>query len=320
MTADSPLVSILIPAFNAERFLSATLDSVRAQTYDRWEALVVDDGSSDKTPDLAAEYAAKDSRIRLLRQANSGVSAARNTALKAASGEWTALLDSDDVWLPTKLESQIRLLREDSRTNLLFSNNWVWDGKQNGDLRYRKRHKFPEGDVHQGLIRWCLFTASTVMIPTKTAIKLGGFDTRLSTAEDWDMWLRVAEEGIWSRGVWEPQVQFRVWPGSVTKNLPRLATQVVKVLEIAQTRNRVGRFGEDYRRSLLQSRAKLEMVRAFYDEGPSPKKIRLAALRAFLIFPRRVAYLLCWLAMSVPGFMGGKVTGDCASKYLKERC
>ena len=171
---DAPLVSVLVPVYNGAAFLSDALTSVQRQTYQNFEIIVVDDGSSDNSHALAQKFAEADCRVKTLRQTNGGTQAARNTALHHASGEWIALLDQDDVWLPKKLEVQMALLAESPRANLLFTNYVHWDGARDLGARYTKRHKFPNGDVGTNLTRWCLFGASTVMIRRAAAEEVGG--------------------------------------------------------------------------------------------------------------------------------------------------
>lgn len=109
----SELVSIVTPAYNAERFLRATLDSVLAQTYADWELLLVDDCSTDSTPAIIREYALRDSRVRPMRTAvNTGIpSEVRNIGIRAARGRYIAFVDADDIWLPRKLEDQLDCFR-----------------------------------------------------------------------------------------------------------------------------------------------------------------------------------------------------------------
>ncbi len=106
------MVSIITPCYNGERFLAETIESVLGQTYTNWEMLVVDDGSTDGTARLASEYAVKDSRIQLLRQANAGTAAARNNGMRRARGRYIALLDADDVWDADFLERQLAFMRK----------------------------------------------------------------------------------------------------------------------------------------------------------------------------------------------------------------
>jgi glycosyltransferase involved in cell wall biosynthesis len=106
----TPIVSVIIPAYNAAKFVGRTLESLGAQTFAEFEAIVVDDGSNDDTADVVNEVVGRDSRFRLIRQANGGVAAARNRALAEARGRYLANLDSDDMWRPTFLERTIAAL------------------------------------------------------------------------------------------------------------------------------------------------------------------------------------------------------------------
>uniref|UniRef100_UPI00405607F6 glycosyltransferase family 2 protein n=1 Tax=Agathobacter sp. TaxID=2021311 RepID=UPI00405607F6 len=106
------LVSIITPCYNGEKYISETMDSVLAQTYKDWEMIVVDDGSKDNSADIVRSYARRDSRIQLVQQANGGSAAARNNGIRRAKGQYIALLDADDVWMPEFLESQIAFMKE----------------------------------------------------------------------------------------------------------------------------------------------------------------------------------------------------------------
>lgn len=106
------LVSIITPAYNAERFIGQTLDSVLNQTYPHWELLIIDDGSQDSTPDILKKYAEKDQRIVLIRQENAGSAAARNNGIRQAKGRYIVLLDADDLWEPEFLEKQLKFMAE----------------------------------------------------------------------------------------------------------------------------------------------------------------------------------------------------------------
>ncbi|MBQ3478260.1 MAG: glycosyltransferase family 2 protein [Clostridia bacterium] len=106
------LVSIITPCYNGGRFIADTIESVLGQTYAQWEMIVVDDGSADDTPQIAERYAARDSRIQLIRQQNAGTAHARNTGMKQAKGRYIALLDADDLWEPDFLEKQLAFMRK----------------------------------------------------------------------------------------------------------------------------------------------------------------------------------------------------------------
>src|ERR1700722_20075762 len=123
-----PLISVIIPAFNSASTLAESLQSVQAQTFKNFEAIIVDDGSTDETPDIARGFCAADSRFTLIRQPNGGVSAARNNGLGRARGEWVAFQDADDVWFAEKLERQLELTRQHPDANFIFTNMYFWDG------------------------------------------------------------------------------------------------------------------------------------------------------------------------------------------------
>lgn len=106
------LVSVITPCYNGERYLAETIESVLGQTYANWEMIVIDDGSTDRSADIAAAYAARDSRIQLLTQSNAGAACARNAGIRQARGRYIALLDADDVWEPVFLERQLAFMEE----------------------------------------------------------------------------------------------------------------------------------------------------------------------------------------------------------------
>src|SRR5688572_9571182 len=124
----TPRVSVITPAYNAARFLRDTIASVRSQTTSDWELIIVDDGSTDETVAIVERYALEDPRIRLLRQANAGPSAARNHGMRAARGPFFAFLDSDDQWLPQFLEHQLAVFAEYPDTSLVTANAFYLGG------------------------------------------------------------------------------------------------------------------------------------------------------------------------------------------------
>ena len=304
--SDALRVSVLVPAYNGEAFIGEALASLSSQTFGGFEAIVVDDGSTDQTAALVANVARSDTRFRLIRQSNAGTQAARNTALAAARGAWVALLDQDDVWRPRKLEAQLALADADPGANLLFTNYEVWDGNSVLETRYAKPEKFPEGDVALGLARSCLFGASTVMIPRALAVSLSGFDVSLRNTGDWDLWLKVAEAGIEARGSFTPLVLYRVWGGNESANHLRTADERVQVLEKATRRPQPRALRAACERALREARAQRELVRAS-ERLDDPAFVR-ASLRAALSAEPNPKRLLEWLAVAWPAGLGGRRT------------
>jgi glycosyltransferase involved in cell wall biosynthesis len=188
--ADAPLVSVVIAAFNAERFLAEAISSVLNQTHRELEVIVVDDGSTDSTASVVER--SLDPRVRLLRQPNKGVSMARNAGIEAARGEYVAFLDADDVWLPSKVERQLSVFRQHPAMGLVCGGYQIVDESLQELLTVtpRPRHLrslrmlYLEGDG-VGL-------SFTGVVPVRILREVGGFDELLSTGADVDLACRIA--------------------------------------------------------------------------------------------------------------------------------
>lgn len=181
-----PTVTAVIPGYNYGRFLGEALESVLAQTQPAYEIIVVDDGSTDDTPEVARRYG---DRIRYIRTENGGVSRARNTGVAEARGEFIAFLDADDRWLPDKLARQTAAFAANPDAGLVHTGSRVFN--QDDGATLCEFEPEPAVDVH-ALIRCCSISASSVMIPRAVFERTGVFDDTLVGTEDWDMWLRIA--------------------------------------------------------------------------------------------------------------------------------
>lgn len=177
-----PLISIIIPVYNAEKFLPACLDSVLAQTYKNWEAICVNDGSADNSPQILAEYAAKDARFHIINQPNSGGSASRNRGLKAASGQYIAFLDNDDIYHPQYLEILLANLQTSqadisccSYLKFYGENNYIFTEKYkpeyNGICNYPFRAKFLHKKKIETLM-WCKLYKAEILQNISFSAKL----------------------------------------------------------------------------------------------------------------------------------------------------
>jgi glycosyltransferase involved in cell wall biosynthesis len=198
-----PIVSVVIPAYNAAAFVQGAIDSALAQTHRDLEVIVVDDSSTDETPALLASYG---DRIRVHRQPNAGVAAARNAGAALASGEWIAFLDADDQWMPTKIERQLAL----AAAPLIYSDRLNTGAL--GDLPELQSESTPmfDGDVFEALLlRGNFITTSSVLMTRALFGQLGGFAPRPRVCEDWDLWLRVAASHPVAL-LREPAVRYRV--------------------------------------------------------------------------------------------------------------
>ncbi len=183
----APLVSIIIPTYNRGWILKEAIDSVLSQKFQDFELIVVDDGSTDNTGDILREYQ-KD--IIVIRQKNSGVSAARNKGIYRASGSLVAFLDSDDLWLPEKLSVQVAFFNANPDAVICQTEEiWIRNGVR---VNPKKRHKKPSGMIFEQSLILCLVSPSAVMIRRSLFDIVGLFDESLPACEDYDLWLRIS--------------------------------------------------------------------------------------------------------------------------------
>jgi glycosyltransferase involved in cell wall biosynthesis len=233
MKLDVPLVSVIIPAYNAEKFIGRTLQSVLSQTYSNIEVLVVDDGSQDKTVEIV-EYMAKiDNRVRLFKQPNQGVAIARNLAIEKSVGEYIAPIDADDIWYEQKLEKQVQCLVNATPSvglvyawSALIDENDAIIGKYNS-WYYSNIHSV-EGEVYKHLLYTNFIgNASVPLIRRVCFDKVGGFNSELKRqnaqgCEDWDIYLRLAEHYKFSV-VREFLIGYRQVTGSMSRSYISMA-------------------------------------------------------------------------------------------------
>lgn len=182
------LVSIIIPTYNTAKYLRESVESVLTQTYSEREIIVIDDGSTDSTPQILAEYG---DAIQILRQTNQGSAAACNAGVAAAQGEWVAFLDADDIWLPEKLTRQI----EHCRNSVISHTDSMCFGDALPTEIRRSSFEPPySGSVLKELLIRNFITKSTVLMRRQAFQDLGGFDTSYIAVEDWPFFLKACAE------------------------------------------------------------------------------------------------------------------------------
>jgi len=227
MTA--PLVSVVIPAYNAEAYIEAAVESVLAQAFRDFELIVVDDGSTDST---AVRLGAYGDALRCLRQPNGGVSQARNRGVEASRGRLVAFLDADDVWLPEKLGMQTSLLESRIDCRVCYTAATVADAA----LRPIAVDRISENLVttQHILLRGNVVPAggSSVLCERELLRETGGFDPSLSLCADWDMWLRLAARTRFA-GIDDPLVLYRRTPGSMSGDPRVLERDTLTLLDKA---------------------------------------------------------------------------------------
>jgi glycosyltransferase involved in cell wall biosynthesis len=179
-------ISVVIPTFNRLIYLERAIKSVLNQTISVNEIIIVDDGSDDGTSEfIHSNYP----NLKYIFQSNSGVSAARNTGIKAASSNWIAFLDSDDAWVTNKIQKQITELELNPEMNFCHSNEiWIRNGRE---IKQKNTHKKFGGFIFDKCLDKCRISPSTVICRKSLLIKLNGFDEDLAICEDYDLWLRI---------------------------------------------------------------------------------------------------------------------------------
>jgi glycosyltransferase involved in cell wall biosynthesis len=272
MTSPQPKVSAVIPTYNYAQFVREAIESALAQSWSNMEVVVVDDGSTDDTAQRLAEYG---DRIRTIRQENRGLSAARNTGIREASGEYIAFLDSDDVWLPEKTAMQMRLASEKG-FEVVVSRG----GEKTGSaLTFEDCFFISPGFGSTALMKKSLFD------------EVGGFDESLRSVEDRDMMLRLTRGGRRIGVVGEELVHIRQHAASMSRKAEKMEDSFRAVL------NKAFEWPEMRGRSLLMLQALGFFYRdstwAYFEEGR-----RAEALRRLMLS------LLCWPLPWGKGFAG----------------
>lgn len=211
--SESPLITIVMPAYNAEKYLGEALDSALSQTYEAWQLLAVDDCSSDSTSLILEEYAAWDARIRFFRNPrNQGVSYARNKAMSAADSEWVAFLDSDDVWLPNKLELQMKCAETNDAAFLFTGTQYINSLGEASSYSLIPPERVSFGD----LLKQNVISCSSVLV-RKSAIE-GLSMPGDSMHEDYAMWLDLLKRVGYAYAVQEPLLRHRLHSSSKSSN------------------------------------------------------------------------------------------------------
>jgi glycosyltransferase involved in cell wall biosynthesis len=234
-SAALPKVSIITPAYNASRYLAETIESVLAQTMTDFEMIIVDDGSTDATATIAQDFADRDSRIMLIRRQNAGISASRNLAIQAARGEYIALLDSDDRWMPTFLEAQLSILSRDPTIDAVSCNAINEGGSFHGQL-FKHEHLFKHGDIGLRPISLLQMVEVEDAVCILTVFRrrviagIGLFNTTLRGNEDYEFWLRAAAAGFTFVFNPTPLGYYRRRPDSVSADQISMLGGIIRVL------------------------------------------------------------------------------------------
>ena len=213
MDLKQPLVSVIMPAYNAEKYIEKAIMSVVNQTYTNWELIVIDDGSKDSTSEIVEKLAKKDERIAFYaNEKNIGVARTRNRGFDLAKGEYVALLDSDDIWLEEKLEKQLALFSE-TDADIVYTSYGIVDveGK-----KYKEDYLVPPQTDFEKMLGENHIGCSTVLLK-KSVTEKYRFNENFYH-EDYVLWMQLLKDGHRAHGLTEVLVQYRFYPGSRAAN------------------------------------------------------------------------------------------------------
>lgn len=182
------IIDIILPTYNRASFLSRAIESVLQQTYLHWKLMIVDDGSTDETQDILKKYVQLDTRIQSKKIEQSGVGNARNSGVLALDSQWISFLDSDDEWLPDKLQQQVSLAQKDQVVLIYSDENWIKDQRI---IQKKSFQKKAGGQLFLKSLEQCLIGPSTVMLKRSVFEEVGGFLDSYPVCEDYDLWLKI---------------------------------------------------------------------------------------------------------------------------------
>lgn len=223
-------ISVIIPSFNAGRYIRFAIDSVLKQTYKDYEIIVIDDGSTDNTPEMVRTYIATD-QIKYFYQENAGLSAARNSGISRSTGEFIALLDADDEWNAEKLSYQVNMMNSSQYIGMVFTdfntfNDETILAKNKIGFKFEEHSQITFLELFRGLN---FIHPSTVLIRKTVFSRCGYFDTELRAVEDYDMWLRISKE-FRIIGIKKPLTNIRLHGGNMSKNIENMLRSELKAL------------------------------------------------------------------------------------------
>lgn len=291
-----PDVSIVIPAFNAEKYIAESVESVLAQSHPAVECIVVDDGSTDRTAEVVESFG---DRVRLLRQANAERSAARNAGLSLASGDYVGFLDADDLLLPGKLAEQAAFLDAHPEYDAAYSLVKYFQDDENHC--YTVRRPTPSGDILPRLIYTNFITMNSPLFRRRAVERVAGFDAALSRYEDWDFLLRLALTGSRFGFVDSIHAACRMHGENTVRDQVRMFEA-----KLAVARKVVDRFPEELGRRGIDGRSVVAFHQADYGRklilaGQVAEGRRLIADACLCAFPHRQKFTTFSLAAGLCG-------------------
>lgn len=221
---NQPLVSVIMPCYNMERFIACTIESVQRQTYPHWELLIVDDASTDGTAEIVKSHQNQDDRIRfVVKEQHSGIADSRNQAIRMAQGRYLAFLDSDDLWHPDKLEVQLRFMTE-KNIGFCYSS---YDCVDETGAPLEKTVKAVSDLDYEAYLRNTIIGCSTVMLDKTIVSEVVVPNFR--TSEDTATWLNILKKGFLAYAIGQPLTSYRIRQHSASSNKLKASSDLWRV-------------------------------------------------------------------------------------------
>lgn len=269
-----PLVSIVIPTYNAERFLAETIRSALHQTYRDIEVIVADDGSTDGTKGVVADFIKKDPRVKYVYQKNAGQSAARNAAIAAAKGKYVAFLDSDDLFLPEKIETQVGYLEANPDCGVSYSKIYhFFDGRKEKLYYFSVPH--PSGYLFPALLKSNFINPLAVMLRKSLLDRYGGFEPSFRRVDEQYLWLKLSFHGVKFCYLEKALGHYRIHRKSLSNEAAYFKETEERFLELLRTirswmtKEEIKRY--DFERMLKKTKRRLLVGRVMAGKNPFAK-------------------------------------------------
>jgi glycosyltransferase involved in cell wall biosynthesis len=274
-------VGIIIPAFNAAKYLPVALESVFSQTFDDWQILLVDDGSTDNTAEVITPFLDRfGSKIKYIKQDNRGLPAARNTAIRASTTEFLALLDADDVWLPCRLSESLKVLAERPQAGLAYGLITQIDSEGRLGGTFEGNPRYAEGQIAPYIyMRKVELPCPTITFRRRCIDEVGMFDETMRATEDRDLWLRIA---LRHEVAFVPKVlaYYRLSPNSMSADPQRMLQAQLQFISKNYGSAGCGLLS----RQIAWARAYKQRAEALYRQN-RPWAALMSSLRALILCP-----------------------------------
>lgn len=267
MKVEEPLVSVIMPAFNADRYIAGSIQSVIDQTYGNWELIVVDDGSTDRTAAIVRTFSANDTRVRYVFQENQRLGKARNTGVTNATGPWIAFLDSDDLWMSEKLALQVGML-EATNADIIYTDGFIFPD-DDPSLETRTLSvicgRIEGAKMLDLLLMHNSIPVLSVLMRRETFDKAGPFEESppFHGSEDYDFWLKAARQGAVFYGMGEKLVRYRRHSAAMTN---KNSNWLRPTLPVVRRHIKFGNLGEQEQKKRLKGLYR-DLIASLLEEG-----------------------------------------------------